>query len=225
MTLVRVLSLTVLVAWLAVGATEKDVFDLKVERVRMLRNQPGDLHIDAEGITFRSSDGKTSITIPMKDLREADVADPHARSDSKHTRFRSGSPSSAANIRFAREQMRLLRNSLSFSRPVFIVRWWGTMRRHPNSTYRLITGGRAGNERNSGDRRGGDPVRQRQAGRFPNVAVSRHRDHRKAGFVPLPRDDQPGDIRCRTEGRASGSRVSVCMEQGLQPRKEQQMNL
>ena len=47
MTLVRVLSLTVLVAWLAVGATEKDVFDLKVERVRVLRNQPGDLHIDA----------------------------------------------------------------------------------------------------------------------------------------------------------------------------------
>jgi hypothetical protein len=39
MTLVRVLSLTVLVAWLAVGATEKDVFDIKVERVRILRNQ------------------------------------------------------------------------------------------------------------------------------------------------------------------------------------------
>ena len=78
MTLVRVLSLTVLVAWLAVGATEKDVFDLKVERVRILRNQRGDLHIDAQGITFRSSDDKTSITIPMQDLREADVADAHA---------------------------------------------------------------------------------------------------------------------------------------------------
>jgi hypothetical protein len=76
MTLVRVLSLTVLVAWLAVGATEKDVFDLKVERVRIFRNQPGDLHVDADGITFRSSDGKTRITIRMQDLRGVDVADP-----------------------------------------------------------------------------------------------------------------------------------------------------
>jgi hypothetical protein len=76
MTLGRVLSLTVLVAWLAVGATEKDVFDLKVERVRIFRNQPGDLHVDADGITFRSSDGKTSITIRTQDLREVDVADP-----------------------------------------------------------------------------------------------------------------------------------------------------
>src|SRR5712675_1147418 len=74
----RLLELTVLIAGLAAGATAKDVFDLKVERVRMLRNQSGDLHIDAEGATFRSSDGKTTVTIPMKDLREADVADAHA---------------------------------------------------------------------------------------------------------------------------------------------------
>jgi hypothetical protein len=74
----RLLGLTVLVAGMAAGATAKDVFDLKVERVRMLRNQSGDLHIDAEGATFRSSDGKTTVTIPMKDLREADVADAHA---------------------------------------------------------------------------------------------------------------------------------------------------
>jgi hypothetical protein len=78
MTLVRVLSLTVLAAGLAASAMERDVFDLEVERVRMLGNQPGNLHIDTHGITFRSSDGKKSITIPMQDLREADVADPHA---------------------------------------------------------------------------------------------------------------------------------------------------
>ena len=78
MRLVRVLSLAVLVAGLAASAAEKDVFDLKVERVRILRNQRGDLHIDAEGATFRSSDGKTTVTIPMKDLREADIADVHA---------------------------------------------------------------------------------------------------------------------------------------------------
>jgi hypothetical protein len=79
MRVARVLSLTLLPALLVgAGAAEKDTFDLKVTRVRMLRNQPGGLHIDSEGVTFRSTDGKTTVTIPMKDLREADVADPHA---------------------------------------------------------------------------------------------------------------------------------------------------
>src|SRR6266849_11081849 len=73
-----VLALVVLPTLLAAETPVKDGFDLKVERVRTLRNQSGDLHIDAEGVTFRSSDGKTTVTIPMKDLREADVADPHA---------------------------------------------------------------------------------------------------------------------------------------------------
>src|SRR5436853_709391 len=73
-----VVVLLVLSTCLAAEAAGKDVFDLKVKRVRILRNQPGDLHIDAEGITFRSSDGKTTVTIPMKELREADVADPRA---------------------------------------------------------------------------------------------------------------------------------------------------
>ena len=77
MTLIRTLNFTLLFA-LAAGAAERDAFDLKVERVRTLRNEPGDLHIEAQEIRFRSSDGKTSIAIPMQDLREADVADPHA---------------------------------------------------------------------------------------------------------------------------------------------------
>jgi hypothetical protein len=76
MTLAKFVVLTV-PALLATGA-DKGGFDLRVTRVRMLRNQPGDLHIDTEGVKFRSSDGKTTITIAMKDLREADVADPHA---------------------------------------------------------------------------------------------------------------------------------------------------
>src|SRR5713101_9432560 len=78
MTFRRVLALTFLPTLFAAGAPNKDVFDLKVTRVRMLRNQPGDLHIDTEGIKFRSSDGKTTVTVPMRDLREADVPDPHA---------------------------------------------------------------------------------------------------------------------------------------------------
>src|SRR5712692_11567608 len=78
MTLARVLGLTMLIALLATGAGDQHVFDLQVTRVRVLRRQPGDLHIDAAGLTFRSRDGKTTITIPMQDLREADVADPRA---------------------------------------------------------------------------------------------------------------------------------------------------
>jgi hypothetical protein len=74
----RVLALVVLPTMFAAEVPDKGVFDLRVERVRVLRNQSGDLHIDAEGVTFRSSDGKTSVTIPMKDLREAAVADPRA---------------------------------------------------------------------------------------------------------------------------------------------------
>jgi hypothetical protein len=67
-----------LLAPLLAACAESEVFDLQVTRVRLLRNQRGDLHIDAAGVTFRSSDGKTTVTIPMQDLREADVADPHA---------------------------------------------------------------------------------------------------------------------------------------------------
>jgi hypothetical protein len=72
-----VLVLTLLAPLLAVCGQEGS-FDLKVTRVRMLRNQRGDLHIDAAGVSFRSSDGKMTVTIPMKDLRETDVADARA---------------------------------------------------------------------------------------------------------------------------------------------------
>src|SRR6266496_379022 len=66
-----------LVAALSIAQTVA-MFDMKVERVRTLRNQPGDLHVDTRGVTFRSADNKTTITIPIDDLREADVADPRS---------------------------------------------------------------------------------------------------------------------------------------------------
>jgi hypothetical protein len=72
---VKVFPLTLLPALLAATAPESSVFDLKVTRVRILHAQPGDLHIDSQGITFRSTDGKTNLSIAMQDLREASVAD------------------------------------------------------------------------------------------------------------------------------------------------------
>jgi len=77
MTFMSVLALTALASLFAMAAPQNSVFDLKVTRVRTLRDQPGDLHIDSQGITFRSTDGKTSIEIPMKDLRDVSVADAH----------------------------------------------------------------------------------------------------------------------------------------------------
>src|SRR5262245_4057669 len=79
MTFTRIFSLLAMATHVGFAQNTPDSFDMKVERVRILRNhQPGDLHIDAHGITFRSRDGKTSITLPIHDLREAEVADPHA---------------------------------------------------------------------------------------------------------------------------------------------------
>lgn len=78
MKLTRMVVLLALAVQLSVAQSAPDVFDLKVERVRMLKDQPGDLHIDSQGLTFQSRDGKTKISVPIGDLREADVSDPHA---------------------------------------------------------------------------------------------------------------------------------------------------
>jgi hypothetical protein len=78
MTFMRFFALTALLPLFATAAPEGSVFDLKVNLVRTLHNQPGDLHIDTRGIEFRSTDGKTTIAIPMKDLRDVNVADAHA---------------------------------------------------------------------------------------------------------------------------------------------------
>lgn len=73
MKLLRILCLALLPL---VFAAAQEEFDVQVERVRTLRNQPGELHVDAQGVTFRSMDGKTNVAIKMQDLRAASVADP-----------------------------------------------------------------------------------------------------------------------------------------------------
>lgn len=65
------------VVTLSVALAQQE-FDLNVKHVRALRNRPGELHIDARGITFRSTDGKSDVTIKMEDLRTASVVDPRA---------------------------------------------------------------------------------------------------------------------------------------------------
>lgn len=77
MTLLKVLLSALAVTLIAPGAPQ-EMFDLTVERVRTLRDQPGDLHVDAQGMTFQSKDGKTGVAIKMQDLREVSVADPRA---------------------------------------------------------------------------------------------------------------------------------------------------
>jgi hypothetical protein len=78
MKLIGIVVLLALAVQFIVAQNAPDVFDLKVERVRMLKDQPGDLHIDRNGITFQSRDGKKKISLSIDDLREADVADSRA---------------------------------------------------------------------------------------------------------------------------------------------------
>jgi hypothetical protein len=78
MTFSRVLALMLLYTALVVAGESQNVFDLAVSRSRIPRDQLGTLHIDSQGITFQSRDGKTRIAIALGDLRDVDVADPHA---------------------------------------------------------------------------------------------------------------------------------------------------
>lgn len=78
MMLIRIASFLAVVGRLSAAENVPEAFDFKVDRVRILKNQPGDLHIDRQGITFQSRDSKTRISIPIGDLREANVADPRA---------------------------------------------------------------------------------------------------------------------------------------------------
>jgi len=63
----------VLLAAFAVAADERDAFDLKVVRVRLLRDQPGNLHKNCQGVSFNQP-MQDQFTIGMQELREANVA-------------------------------------------------------------------------------------------------------------------------------------------------------
>lgn len=68
------LGLALMVA-IAIGWGQ-EALDMRVERVRVLRRTPGVLHVDIQGVTFRSDDQKTEIQMPLENLRRVDVADP-----------------------------------------------------------------------------------------------------------------------------------------------------
>ncbi len=67
-----------LILTIVIAASAADTFDLEVSRSRILKDQPGTLRIDARAVAFQSRDGKTRITILLRDLREAAVADPRS---------------------------------------------------------------------------------------------------------------------------------------------------
>lgn len=65
--------------FLAVGAPQAQTdFRYDVLRSKPLKDEPGQLHIDASGIQYRSTKGKTSIHLAFIDLYEMDVSDPSA---------------------------------------------------------------------------------------------------------------------------------------------------
>src|SRR5688500_18114787 len=50
-------------------------FRYSVERDKTFRDEPGELTINASGISYKSQDGETLLRIPFADVYEADVSD------------------------------------------------------------------------------------------------------------------------------------------------------
>jgi hypothetical protein len=51
-------------------------FDFDVYRIKLRHNEPGKLVITESSVSYQSKNGKTSLTLPLLDIREADVSDP-----------------------------------------------------------------------------------------------------------------------------------------------------
>src|SRR5437879_5426781 len=71
----RLLILCFLLSTVAVaeGATP---FEFAVYRTKLPRHEPGQLKINESGVSYLSESGKTSLTLPFLDIREADLSDP-----------------------------------------------------------------------------------------------------------------------------------------------------
>jgi len=65
--------LMLLVGAVSLGAAD---FRYQVWRVKHGRDQPGRLEIGEGGVSYVSDNGKTTIHVPLPDIREADVSDP-----------------------------------------------------------------------------------------------------------------------------------------------------
>jgi hypothetical protein len=72
------ISMLVLALLLTAIGSGQETFDMKVERVRVLRKTRGALHVDIHGVAFRSDNGKMEIQIPLENLRRVEVADTKA---------------------------------------------------------------------------------------------------------------------------------------------------
>ena len=53
-----------------------ELFTYRVERDRLIRDQRGELRIDADGLSYKSDNGNTTLQIPLAEIFEADVSDP-----------------------------------------------------------------------------------------------------------------------------------------------------
>jgi hypothetical protein len=68
----------VILSLLFVAGLTAAPLEFAVSRKRLLRDEPGQLTVAASGVHYESSDGKTSIEIPLEDIRRADLSDPKA---------------------------------------------------------------------------------------------------------------------------------------------------
>jgi hypothetical protein len=65
----------VLIMSIAWGLHAQTSFQYPAERAKFGRNETGTLEIDPDGISFKSANGQTSISIPLIDVKEMDLSD------------------------------------------------------------------------------------------------------------------------------------------------------
>jgi hypothetical protein len=70
----RLVLIATLLASTATAQTIEE-FRFSVEREKILPDEPGELVINADGISYKSQDGDTVLRIPFADVYEADVSD------------------------------------------------------------------------------------------------------------------------------------------------------
>jgi hypothetical protein len=90
------------------------------------------LHIDIRGVEFRSADGKTSILIPMKDLRDVSVADPYALRFGTYEALK-WKPVERIEDTFRGAPDTSVESWGSFLQLMFTGRSWGIIPKSPNS--------------------------------------------------------------------------------------------
>ncbi len=68
-------TLVLLTLTLAAAAATPESFHIPAQKIELRHNRPGTLHLDKEGVIFRSDDHKHDVALALKDIKTADLSD------------------------------------------------------------------------------------------------------------------------------------------------------